>query len=46
MATKLKAAKTATSVGVDVILASGKNPCIIRNILRGEDVGSLFVANK
>ena len=32
MATKLKAAKTATSVGVDVILASGKNPCIIRAI--------------
>ena len=44
MATKIKAAKVATAAGVDVILANGKDPCIVRNILRGEDVGTLFVA--
>ena len=44
MATKIKAAKMATSNGVNVILASGKDPYIIRNILKGESVGTLFVS--
>lgn len=46
MITKIKAAKVAISAGVDMIIASGKDPYVIRNILRGEDVGTLFVSNK
>lgn len=46
MITKIKAAKVANSAGVDMVLASGEDPYIIRNILNGEDIGTLFVSNK
>lgn len=44
MITKLAAAKTATNSGVDMILANGSEPDIIREILNGEDIGTLFVS--
>lgn len=46
MITKINAAKVANSAGVDVVLASGEDTDIIGNILRGEEVGTLFVSNK
>ena len=44
MITKLAAAKTATNSGVDMILANGSEPDVIREILNGEDIGTLFVS--
>ena len=44
MITKLTAAKTATESGVNMVLANGKDPKIILNILNGEDVGTLFIS--
>ena len=44
MITKLAAAKTATNAGVDMILANGSEPDIIREILNGENIGTLFVS--
>ncbi|HHW49020.1 MAG TPA: glutamate 5-kinase [Clostridiaceae bacterium] len=46
MVTKLTAAKIATSAGVNTVIASGDEPDIIINIINGDDVGTLFVANK
>lgn len=46
MATKLSAAKIATSAGINMIIANGNNPEIIKDILDAKDVGSLFVSNK
>ena len=43
MATKLTAAKTATSQGVNMILANGDNPTILLDIIEGKDIGTLFV---
>lgn len=46
MITKLKAAKIATSAGVDMILTNGSHPEIIMEIINGEEVGTLFVGIK
>lgn len=46
MHTKLDAARTATAVGVNLIIAGGKNPAIVDAILRGEEVGTLFRARR
>lgn len=43
MVTKIEAAKTATAAGVNVVLADGSEPDIIRQITDGEDIGTLFV---
>ena len=43
MVTKLTAAKTATNAGVDMVLANGSEPEIIREILEGKEIGTLFV---
>ena len=43
MVTKLTAAKTAIEAGVDMILANGNEPDIIRDILDGKEIGTLFV---
>lgn len=45
MQTKLEAARTATAVGENVIVANGKSPDVIDRILAGETVGTLFLAN-
>ncbi|MGG5316833.1 glutamate 5-kinase [Enterococcus sp. AZ072] len=39
---KLKTANAALSSGLDMVLANGKKPSIIFDILRGEEVGTLF----
>ena len=44
MRTKLKAIRSATAVGESVILANGTRPNILDAILRGEEVGTLFLA--
>ncbi|MGL5694772.1 MAG: glutamate 5-kinase [Peptostreptococcaceae bacterium] len=46
MATKLIAAKRATNEGIDMVLANGKDPIIILDILNGEKIGTLFVGKK
>ncbi|PAK47357.1 glutamate 5-kinase [Priestia megaterium] len=43
MVTKLTAAKTATSAGVSLILANGKEPSILRDIIEGQEIGTLFL---
>lgn len=45
MVTKLTAAKTAVKAGVDMILTNGSEPDIIREILDGKEIGTLFVGN-
>ena len=44
MASKLEAARLATTAGENVIIASGKQPGNLAKILAGELVGTLFVA--
>jgi glutamate 5-kinase len=44
MASKLDAARVATSAGENVIIASGKQPGNLMRILAGEPIGTLFVA--
>jgi glutamate 5-kinase len=44
MATKIEAARLATSSGVDVIIADGREPDILLRIARGEVLGTLFPA--
>ncbi len=44
MQTKLEAARTATAVGENVIVASGRRPRVLEEILAGEEVGTLFLA--
>ncbi|MGL5379043.1 glutamate 5-kinase [Clostridium sp.] len=46
MVTKLTAAKTATQAGVNMILANGKEPEILLDILSGEEIGTLFIGKK
>jgi glutamate 5-kinase len=45
MITKLTAAKTATKAGVDMILANGSEPRILLDILKGQEIGTLFVSS-
>jgi glutamate 5-kinase len=42
MVTKIEAAKLATSSGVSVIIADGREPDILVKISQGEDVGTFF----
>jgi len=42
MATKLTAAKLATSSGVNMSIVSAEDPCVITEILNGKKVGTLF----
>jgi glutamate 5-kinase len=44
MATKIEAAKLATSSGVDVVIADGREPDILVRISQGEDIGTFFPA--
>jgi len=45
MKTKLEAVRTATAVGVNVMIANGKRPNVLAELLRGEDLGTLFLAD-
>lgn len=44
MQTKINAAKIANSKGVDMIIANGKDPDILYDIVDGKDIGTRFVA--
>lgn len=46
MNTKMVAAKIATSAGVDMIIANSQDIGILHHILKGENVGTLFLANE
>jgi glutamate 5-kinase len=46
MSSKLDAVRTATAVGTDVVIAHGKRPNVILDVLSGADVGTLFVADE
>lgn len=46
MFTKLKAAKIATSEGIDMIIANGDNPNILYDITEGKPVGTKFFGKK
>ncbi len=46
MVTKINAAKIATAAGVDMIIMNGKNPEDLYRLFDGEDLGTLFPANK
>ena len=44
MASKLEAARLATTGGENVIIAHGRSPDVLSRILAGESVGTLFLA--
>lgn len=46
MATKLTAAKIATESGADMIIANGEDITIINDIMRGDNIGTLFLSHK
>lgn len=46
MITKLMAAKIAAGFGVDMILANGEDPNILLDIIKGDEIGTLFVGKK
>jgi len=43
MASKIQIIKDITGLGIPVFVANGKEPLILRRILSGEDVGTLFL---
>lgn len=43
MKTKLESVRTATAVGVNVIIANGKRPNVLHEIMNGDDIGTLFL---
>ncbi|GAB4162359.1 MAG: glutamate 5-kinase [Planctomycetaceae bacterium] len=45
MKSKLEAIRTATAVGENVIIANGRQPDVIDQILAGREVGTLFLAD-
>ncbi len=45
MTTKLQAARIASSVGIDMVIANSKDVKNIRRILDGKNIGTLFLAN-
>jgi glutamate 5-kinase len=45
MITKIAAAKLCNNAGIDMVIALGRDPDIIFDILDGKDVGTLFVAH-
>lgn len=46
MATKIQAAKAATSSGIQLVIASGTEKNAIPRILEGEEIGTLFVSRE
>jgi glutamate 5-kinase len=44
MASKLQAAKIVIRSGIPLVIASGRNSTVLSNILEGNDVGTMFVA--
>jgi glutamate 5-kinase len=46
MAAKIAAAKIAAASGVDVVITNGLKPELLKNIIAGEDAGTIFKAGK
>lgn len=46
MATKISAARIANDAGADMVIANGEDVHILRDILNGKSVGTLFMAHK
>ena len=46
MATKLQAAQIAMSAGVNMVIASGSREGLLRRILKGEEIGTVFPARE
>ena len=46
MYTKVSAANIVNNLGIDVIIANGKNPNIVSKIINGEKNGTLFVSKE
>ncbi len=46
MATKLNAAKIASSAGVDMVIANGRDPAVLYDILEGKQIGTRFRAER
>ncbi len=46
MKTKLQAAKLATAQGIDTVVTNGKSPSALYDILKGKNIGTLFVGNR
>ena len=46
MATKVNAAKIATAAGIDMVIANGKEPVVLYDIISGKKVGTKFLARK
>lgn len=46
MATKIEAAKIAMSAGCDMVIANGKNPAVLYDIIEGKEVGTKFTGEK
>lgn len=46
MITKLGAAKIVTDSGISMILANGKEPKVLLDIIAGEEIGTLFLGKK
>ena len=46
MNTKMVAAKIATSIGADMVIANSKDMGIVHRILNGKNEGTLFISRK
>ena len=46
MATKIKAAKIATGIGADMVIANGDNIYTINDIMAGKKIGTLFLSKE
>ena len=46
MATKVRAAAQVTELGIPCVITSGQNPGMLRRVLLGEEVGTLFCAQE
>lgn len=46
MRTKIQAARLATAQGIDTIITNGRNPAALYDIIRGGNVGTLFVGKR
>ncbi len=43
MVTKIEAADTAAAMGIPVVIADGRRPQVLHDIIAGDDIGTLFV---
>ena len=46
MITKLQAAQIATEAGCDMVIANGKDPSILYDLVEGKKIGTLFKARR